>query len=81
VRSRRRNGQGLIPRCRCHSGSLPAQATEFTGQAVTWYLGGTLPGWQGVSLAVVVLLEEFDPVSAQQIGQAVLQSAIGPYIM
>jgi cell division protein FtsW (lipid II flippase) len=57
---------------------LTAQATEFTGQTVTWYLGGTLPGWQGASLAVAVLLEEFDPISAQQIGQAVLQSAIGP---
>ena len=54
------------------------QATEYTGQSFTWYMGGTLPGWQGVSLAAVVLLEEFDPISAQQIGQAVLQSAIQP---
>jgi hypothetical protein len=54
------------------------QASEYTGEAFTWYLGGTLPGWQGVPLAAVVLLEEYDPISAQQIGQAVLQSAIQP---
>jgi hypothetical protein len=54
------------------------QATEYSGQAFTWYLGGTLPGWQGIPLAAVVLLEEYDPISAQQIGQAVLQSAIQP---
>jgi cell division protein FtsW (lipid II flippase) len=57
---------------------LIEQATEYTGQSFTWYMGGTLPGWQGISLAVVVLLEEYDPISAQQIGQAVLQSAIQP---
>jgi cell division protein FtsW (lipid II flippase) len=57
---------------------LIEQATEYTGQTYTWYMGGTLPGWQGISLAAVVLLEEFDPISAQQIGQAVLQSAIRP---
>jgi cell division protein FtsW (lipid II flippase) len=47
-------------------------------ETVTWFMGGTLPDWQGVSLAAVVLLEEDDPISAQQIGQAVLQSAIQP---
>lgn len=47
-------------------------------QTITWFVGGTLPDWQGVSLAAVVLLEDNDPVSAQQIGQAVLQSAIQP---
>jgi len=57
---------------------LTEQALEINGQTFTWYLGGTLPGWQGVPLAAVVLLEEYDPISAQQIGQAVLQSAVGP---
>jgi hypothetical protein len=57
---------------------VTAQATDFTGQTFTWFLGGTVPGWQGVSLAAVVLLEQPDLISAQQIGQAVLQSAIQP---
>jgi cell division protein FtsW (lipid II flippase) len=47
-------------------------------ETVTWFVGGTLPGWQGGSLAAVVLLEEEDPLSAGQIGQAVLQSAVAP---
>lgn len=47
-------------------------------QTVTWYLGGTLPNWQGVPVAVTVLLEEDNTILAGQIGQAVLQSAIQP---
>ena len=62
-------------------GTLPfwqetTSATDFTGKTVTWFMGGTLPGWQAVPLAAVVLLEDYDPISAQQIGQAVLQSAM-----
>jgi cell division protein FtsI/penicillin-binding protein 2 len=57
---------------------VTATATEFTGRSFTWFVGGTLPGWQGASLTAVVLLEEYDPISATQIGQAVLQSAIQP---
>lgn len=47
-------------------------------ETVTWFVGGTLPDWQGVSLAAVVVLEQNDPISALQIGQAVLQSAVQP---
>ncbi len=46
--------------------------------AYTWYLGGTLPDWPGVSLSVVVLLEQANPALAEQIGQAVLQAAVQP---
>jgi len=48
--------------------------TDFT----TWYLGGTLPGWNGPPLVVVVLLEGYDPVSAGSVGIHVLQRAITP---
>jgi len=46
--------------------------------AYTWYLGGTLPDWPGVSLSVVVLLEQANPTLAEHIGQAVLQAAVQP---
>lgn len=40
---------------------------------VTWYLAGTLPEWQGVPIALVVLLEEENPTLAKQIGQAIMR--------
>ncbi len=50
--------------------SLPAK------EAYTWYVGGSLPNWQGVPVAVAVLLEEDNPYLAEYIGQAVLQAAL-----
>jgi cell division protein FtsW (lipid II flippase) len=44
----------------------------------TWYLGGTLPDWQGTPLAVVVLLENDNSLLAQSIGEALLKLAIKP---
>ncbi len=57
---------------------------EYIGQAsqkesiITWYLGGTLPDWQGTRLAVVVALEEDNFYLAQQIGRSLLNSSIQP---
>lgn len=57
---------------------------EYIGQAsrkdslVTWYLGGTLPDWQGTRLAVVVALEEDNYYLAQQIGRALLNNSLRP---
>jgi len=42
----------------------------------TWYLGGTLPGWQGTPIAIVVLLEDGNELLVQSIGQSLLKSAI-----
>lgn len=42
-------------------------------KGVTWYLGGTLPSWQGTPLALAVLLEEEDLPLARQIGRALLR--------
>jgi membrane peptidoglycan carboxypeptidase len=44
----------------------------------SWYLGGTLPGWQGAPLAIAVILEENDPGRVQEIGRTLLQSVIHP---
>lgn len=57
---------------------------EYIGQSsqnnsfITWYLGGTLPDWQGTRLAVVVALEEDNYYLAQQIGRALLKNSIQP---
>jgi cell division protein FtsW (lipid II flippase) len=48
------------------------------GKSFTWYLGGTLPDWQGMPLAVVVLLEENNASLAQSIGTNLLQTATSP---
>lgn len=45
-------------------------------QQLTWYLGGTLPSWQGMPLSVVVLLEENNPALAEEIGSTLLEQAI-----
>jgi len=46
--------------------------------AISWYLAGTLPNWQGTPLAVAVALEEDRRGLAQEIGRGVLQKAIQP---
>lgn len=46
--------------------------------AVSWYLAGTLPNWQGTPLAIVVVLEENNPSQARAIGYGVLENAIKP---
>jgi len=57
---------------------------QWNGQAdqdkktYTWSLGGTLPNWQGVPLAIVVLLEENNLDRAAFISQNLLVAAINP---
>jgi hypothetical protein len=45
--------------------------------AISWYLAGTLPDWQGTPLAVAVALEEDDPALARWLGRSVLTKAFG----
>lgn len=57
---------------------------EHVGQAVqddtviTWFLGGTVPRWQGTPLALAVVLEENNTFLAERIGQELLESALNP---
>ena len=46
-----------------------------TGQPVTWFVGGTQPGWSGTPLALALVLEEDDPAAAQEIGRQILTNA------
>ncbi len=47
-------------------------------EANTWFVGGTLPDWKATPLAVAVLIEGNYPLSAQRIGQLLLQSGMRP---
>ena len=52
-------------------------ATADAGETpVTWYVGGTIKEWQGAPLAVAVVIEEYNPALALQIGDALLQMAL-----
>jgi cell division protein FtsI/penicillin-binding protein 2 len=55
-----------------------AVETNANYSGYSWYLGGTSPEWQGVPLALAVVLEENDPQQVQEIGRAMFQSAIIP---
>jgi cell division protein FtsW (lipid II flippase) len=53
-------------------------STTSSGQPLTWYIGGTLSGWQGAPLAIAVVIERHDLESAQTVGAGLLESAISP---
>ncbi len=44
-------------------------------RTIIWYLGGTLPGWNGTPVVVVVLLEDNLPYRAELIGQTLILAA------
>jgi cell division protein FtsW (lipid II flippase) len=47
-------------------------------KVISWYLAGTNTSWQGTPLAIVVALEENNPVLAKSIGNKILLSPINP---
>jgi hypothetical protein len=53
--------------------SVSQESTTFS-----WSLGGTLPNYQGVPLAVVVLLEENNEYLVGLIGRTLLETASQP---
>jgi len=55
-----------------------AQATS-SGRRLTWFIGGTVPGWSGAPLAIALVLEEDDPQLAKTIGERVLETAMTPH--
>jgi cell division protein FtsW (lipid II flippase) len=48
------------------------------GKAYAWFVGGTLPSWQGAPLAVAVVLESDSPAEARQMGVSLLETIIQP---
>jgi len=57
--------------------SAVAAGSSKAEQKVTWYLGGTQPGWNGTPLALAILLEDDNPTLAKEIGQKLLRTAMG----
>jgi membrane peptidoglycan carboxypeptidase len=55
-----------------------SQAPTEAMPGSSWFLGGTLPDWGGVPLAVAVLLEEYNPQRALEMGESMLQAAMHP---
>lgn len=55
--------------------SLAVVPTRSHGN-LTWYLGGSLPSWQGAPLTLVVVLEEKNSALAESIGQSMLAAAM-----
>jgi cell division protein FtsW (lipid II flippase) len=55
-----------------------ARAQNTPGQAISWYLGGSLPDWTGTPLTIALLLEEDEPDHALEIGQQLLGSILQP---
>ena len=53
-------------------------ATTSENKVITWYIGGTLPTWQGAPIAVAFVLEEDNPGLAEQIGQSLIKDAQNP---
>jgi cell division protein FtsW (lipid II flippase) len=51
---------------------------ESSTGPLAWYLGGTLPNWQGTPFAIVVVIETDNPELARQAGRGILESAIQP---
>lgn len=43
---------------------------------ITWYISGTNPDWEGTPLALALVLEENNPLLAQEIGITLLQSTL-----
>jgi cell division protein FtsW (lipid II flippase) len=54
------------------------ESIAIAGQTspVTWFLGGTLPDWEGIPVVVAVLLEEKNPDLAAEIGEELLSLII-----
>jgi len=47
------------------------------GEDLTWFVGGTTPGWDGLPLAVALVLEEANLSLVEEIGQTMLSEALG----
>ena len=53
-----------------------SSTSNSEGQSISWYLAGTLPGWSGAPLVLVIALEDSDPQQAMQIGREMMEAAL-----
>jgi hypothetical protein len=52
-----------------------SRVVEDNNRRVTWYVAGTIPGWRGTPLALVLVLEDDDASAATLIGRIALRAA------
>jgi cell division protein FtsW (lipid II flippase) len=50
-------------------------APNGTGKQIAWFIGGTLPAWQGTPIAIALTLESGSADAARRIGASLLQAA------
>ena len=55
-----------------------ARAQNAPGQAITWFIGGTLPDWTGTPLSLALLLEGDEPDYALEAGRQLLEHRFQP---
>jgi cell division protein FtsW (lipid II flippase) len=54
-------------------------ANAHAGESLlSWYIGGTMPDWQGTQLALALVLEDGTPAEAESIGQKLLITTMQP---
>jgi cell division protein FtsW (lipid II flippase) len=56
--------------------SAVGSAQNGEGKKVAWFVGGTLPSWQGTPLAIAIAVENGDTRAAQKAGAAVMEAAM-----
>jgi cell division protein FtsI/penicillin-binding protein 2 len=56
--------------------SAVGTALNGDGKKVAWFVGGTLPSWQGTPLSIALALENGDAQAAQKAGAAVMAAAM-----
>ena len=49
---------------------------ENSATPLIWYIGGTLPDWNGTPLAIALVIETNEPLLAQKAGRSLLEFAI-----
>lgn len=54
-----------------------ALAPTSSDQTNTWYLAGTMPDWNGVPLAMAIIIEEASPEFAEKTGRKIMESVMG----
>ncbi|HVP20463.1 MAG TPA: FtsW/RodA/SpoVE family cell cycle protein [Anaerolineaceae bacterium] len=72
--------QGEMAAAFLQSTQIPAwftTASALTAKSrITWYLSGTIPSWKGAPLALALVLEEDDPVLAQNMGNTIMRDVL-----
>lgn len=59
-------------------GASGVDASDESQANVIWYLGGTLPDWQGTPLILALALENYDPGLGKELGRNIFSAILTP---